>query len=139
MERPLGIGTQAALVRLAAQSPEAEVCGFVTSDGMVHTIPNVSANPAHAFFMDPQLQIAFLKENHENVIGVFHTHPGGGIEPSEQDGKGWHPAMPWRYFIVTADQITEWKKKGNDISRQATYNATGSESTEDMVASIPGN
>lgn len=138
MERPLGIGTQAALVRLAAQSPQAEVCGFVTSDGMVHIIPNVSANPAHAFFMDPQLQIAFLKEHHESVIGVFHTHPGGKLDPSEQDIKGWHPAMPWRYFIVTANQIMEWKKNGDDVSKLASYNATGGESPQNLAPSIPG-
>ena len=139
MERPLGIGTQAALVQLAVKSPEAEVCGFVTSDGIVHIIPNVSANPAHAFFMDPQLQIAFLKERHQDVIGVFHTHPGGSLEPSEQDIKGWHPAMPWRYFIVTVNQIMEWKKDGNDVSKLASYNAAGGESQEDMAVTVLGN
>lgn len=126
MESPLASETQETLCGIARKSPDAEACGFVLSDGRVWLIPNVSANPAHAFFMDPQIQIAFLKEHYRDVIGVFHTHPGGSIEPSEQDGKGWHPDMPWRYFIVTNDQITEWRKKGNDISRVATYRAAGS-------------
>lgn len=100
-----------------------EVCGFILDDFSYHIIKNVAPRPQTSFFMDPIEQIEFLKENHKRVVGVWHTHPTKDAIPSEDDMSGWHPRMPWRYFVVNEFEVNEYKR-GEDGTAERTFNFT---------------
>lgn len=88
-----------------------EVCGFILDDFSYHVIDNVSPRPETTFFMDPVKQVEFLMEHKDEVIGVWHSHPTKEPEPTDSDIKGWHPAMPWRYFVVSPFEVREFERQ----------------------------
>lgn len=97
-----------ALVREAQQGAPNEVCGFVLQDWMYLPINNISATAQRNFSMDPDEMLNVLMHESENVIGVYHSHPGGTKEPSETDIAGWQYPM-FRYWIVTYQDVYEWR------------------------------
>lgn len=98
-------------LRYLAYGNPLEVCGFVMDDWTFVPIKNVAERPEKSFFMDPVGSFEFLRENHESVIGIFHSHPGGTEEPSGDDVSGWPPEhLGLRYWVVTSDGVGEWVK-----------------------------
>jgi proteasome lid subunit RPN8/RPN11 len=68
--------------RHALQSPEREVCGFIYPD---HYVPltNLAANP-NTFIADPA-EVAKALARYGEPMAIFHSHPGGSPNPSEDD------------------------------------------------------
>lgn len=103
------------LITLAKDS-ETEICGFIMSDWSFCQVTNVADRPKTSFFMDTQESLAIQRTCHDEIIGIYHSHPGGNPYPSQHDLDGWNPKMPWRYFIIAGNFIREFKRRGNDIT-----------------------
>ncbi len=76
----------------AQSSPDAEICGLITSKGgrplRCISVPNVSNQPQHLFAMDPKRQIDALRrmrEQGEQLFGIYHSHPHSPAQPSDKD------------------------------------------------------
>jgi proteasome lid subunit RPN8/RPN11 len=99
---------------------ETEVCGYLLGDEnnlpSFLVVPNVAPRPETSFFMDPQRQLEVVQQHKDQIFGVFHSHPQGSKVPSPDDMSGWHPSMPWRYFIVTGDAVCEYERDGDDVT-----------------------
>lgn len=85
-----------------------EQCGFVLNDWTFSAVPNVASHPEHSFFMDPQIQLATVRELRHDIIGVYHSHIGPSPEPSTDDMMGWNPLLPWRYFVIANRKVREF-------------------------------
>lgn len=103
------------LVNLAA-GRKTEICGFIMEDWSFKQITNVSLKPETSFFMDPQEMLAFMKslDDVTEITGVFHSHPGGSPDPSPDDLQGWHPSLPYRYFIIAGGRVREFERRGDN-------------------------
>jgi len=91
----------------AQSSPDAEICGLITSKGgrplRCISVPNVSNKPQHLFAMDPGRQIDALRrmrEQGEQLFGIYHSHPHSPAQPSDKDLRqvGYPDAL---YIIVS--------------------------------------
>ena len=54
----------------------------------LHEMANIAGDPSRHFLIDPQPQIALLRQlrgTDRAVIGCFHSHPSGRAEPSATD------------------------------------------------------
>ena len=72
--------------------PGREVCGLVAASSGRPTrcfpVPNVAADPARRFEMEPAAQIAALRamrETGESLFAIYHSHPSGPARPSATD------------------------------------------------------
>lgn len=84
------------LLALAQASPNAEICGLVSSiDGKpvrIYPVNNVAGNPACHFDMDPQQQIdalRMIREQNETLFAIYHSHPTAPAVPSTEDVHQW--------------------------------------------------
>ena len=86
----------ARILMAAGKSFPAECCGLIegsdTPDGWhaqtIHEGANLADDPRRHFLIDPELQFKLLRElrgGETRIIGCFHSHPGGGSEPSATD------------------------------------------------------
>ena len=82
------------LLHLAQLSPDAEVCGLVSSRNGVpdrcYTIDNVAEHPAQRFLLNASQQIAALAEMRdrgEELFAIYHSHPTAPATPSATDLK----------------------------------------------------
>ncbi len=80
------------LLTHAQHSPEAEVCGLISSDGdgnfNLYPVPNVAAEKDHLFAMEPKRQIDAMRrmrESGEELFAIYHSHPHAPAEPSLRD------------------------------------------------------
>jgi len=80
------------LLTLAQLSPEAEICGLISikADNKYHVYPidNIASDKSCIFEMQPKQQIeAFktIRETHEELFAVFHSHPHSAAIPSNKD------------------------------------------------------
>jgi len=80
------------LLTLAQLSPEAEICGLISikADNKYHVYPidNIASDKSCIFEMEPKQQIeAFktIRETHEELFAVFHSHPHSAAIPSNKD------------------------------------------------------
>lgn len=79
------------IMRHAQSSPEQEVCGLVGvkgRQGHVYPVANIASDPACLFAMDPQQQIAAMRqmrEAGEHLFAIYHSHPGAPATPSRTD------------------------------------------------------
>ncbi len=80
------------ILTLAQHSPENEVCALVSVDDQggekLYPITNISSNPRNLFQMDPQQQIQAMREmreNHEQLFAIIHSHPHAPPFPSSED------------------------------------------------------
>lgn len=80
------------LLGLAQKSPDAEICGLIAMRNgkptTVYPIRNIAPDPAGAFCMDPQEQIAACKHMrtaNETLFAIYHSHPHSPPIPSAED------------------------------------------------------
>lgn len=91
-----------------------ECCGLIDTEQNIYRIRNVHKFPRMNFFMDETETREVIEKiydiRQESVLGIFHTHPNGYPWPSPRDIVGWpNPRLGWRYFLVTADDVSEWE------------------------------
>ena len=100
------------LIRAAATSPCAEICGFITNRMSPYFVLNSAEEPKLGFYMAPAdyaRAIELIASSGDEIIGVFHSHPSGDNWPSQNDMRGWpNPDLNWRYFIVTINGVFEY-------------------------------
>lgn len=110
--RPLPVYVRNTLLTLAESSEE--ICGYILAHHEIIIIENVSSSPKDSFVFNP-VQQSYVVEIHLNeIIGIFHTHPGGIAKPSRKDILGWPPIAELRYWIVgVEDGVREWRKDGD--------------------------
>jgi proteasome lid subunit RPN8/RPN11 len=93
-----------------------EVCGLligagegtvVLSDLMV--TPNIAADPARRFEIDPQVQFETLRRlrgTAQRIVGHFHSHPNGTATLSAHDlAVAYDPDAIWVVIPVTAGAV----------------------------------
>jgi proteasome lid subunit RPN8/RPN11 len=77
----------------------------------VEVSPNVAADKARRFEIDPGLRIGLERElrgQAEQVIGVWHSHPNGLAEPSAADAAMiYEPDLVWLITAVVAGQAVQ--------------------------------
>ncbi len=78
----------------AAANPEREICGLLLGEGArimeAREAANIAAEPERRFELDPALLLAAHKEARSGglqVLGHYHSHPGGNTEPSACDAE----------------------------------------------------
>ena len=65
--------------------------GFIAVSGLA-PVRNVHPRPERAFRFAPDdwIRAAYAAQrNRQQLVGFFHSHPGGGIAPSRSDEEGW--------------------------------------------------
>ena len=106
------------LDRLPAEAERAapdECCGILLGqDGHIEAsrpAANVSADPHRHFEIDPQTLIdahRAAREGGPQVLGYYHSHPGGAAEPSATDcAQAAHDGRVWA--IVGVGGVTFWR------------------------------
>ena len=102
-------------LKSAARSSENELCGFITNQFDLVYVKNSHKEPRSNFFMqvrDMKQAIERIYVSDNQIIAVFHTHPGGSPHPSGNDINGWpNEKLGWRYLIATADEVYEYQYK----------------------------
>lgn len=108
------------LIQLASGTP-LEVCGFVLRDWSFVAANNVATHPRREFFIDPQLQAEMVNNRFKEILGIYHSHPGGSQHLSPGDIHAF-PPDPWRYWIVAGNRVIEWGRQsdGTIAERQRT-------------------
>ena len=76
----------------AQQTPEQEVCGLVGAVAgaprQVYPVRNIAGDTTQLFAMDPQQQIAAMRnmrDNGEELFAIYHSHPHAPASPSATD------------------------------------------------------
>lgn len=88
-------------------APGREVCGLLGGDGgrahRYYPVPNVAADPAREFLLEPGAQIdamRAMRECGESLLGIFHSHPGSPAFPSARDLA--QAAYPDTIYVIAA-------------------------------------
>ena len=68
------------MARIANRRAPREACGFILEDGAVIEVRNI-ASENHHFHMNPDDQMQWWY----NAIAIWHSHPGGDVQPSQID------------------------------------------------------
>lgn len=105
----------AMLAHVARCSPE-EACGLLAGTGeTVKAIFRVT-NRVHSltrFEMDPKEQLKIfnlLEESHQELLGIYHSHPAGPPYPSETDISSFF--YPGVAYIIWSCMGETWKVNG---------------------------
>jgi proteasome lid subunit RPN8/RPN11 len=97
----------AALNRAAEESFPEEACALlegtraasVVRVARVHLAANVAEDRRRAFEVDPRTLLRLHRElrgSERDIVGVWHSHPDGGAEPSRTDfARAYDPALAW--------------------------------------------
>lgn len=105
---------QKCLITMCQKSTEAEICGFITSDGAILPVPNVDENPGKGFTMDKQRMVEIITA-HNNIVGTYHSHLSGRPWPSSCDtnniGFLYAQGCPWDYHIVTDAGVFQYEHR----------------------------
>lgn len=98
----------------AAASPDVEVCGLLFGDAdRIHAArpaPNVAADPARAFEVDPAALFAASRAERTGgprLIGYYHSHPNGDATPSSRDIAAGERGKLW--LIVGGGAARSWR------------------------------
>ena len=108
----------AQLMELAQASPAQEICGILLGQGEHVTgwtaTANVADDPARRFEIDPAVLIAAHRAARQGgpvILGSYHSHPGGSVEPSacdaglaNPDGSLWLILSPPAYGLWRAGE-----------------------------------
>ncbi|GGO98146.1 Mov34/MPN/PAD-1 family protein [Stakelama pacifica] len=104
------------LMRAAAASPHAEICGVLRGrEGEVRTAiaaDNVAAAPSHRFEIDPAVLLRCHRLARRagalRILGYYHSHPDGRPYPSSTDAAMAQPdGKLW--LIVTDREARLWR------------------------------
>lgn len=109
---------RAGLVDLARANREVEICGFILDDGTLVNITNVDENPERGFTMDPDQMMRVVKGKN-GIEATYHSHPSGRKWPSENDSEQmtflYRQGCPWRYLIVTTEDVFEFQHRDRSV------------------------
>lgn len=94
------------LKSMAAASPDREICGFIMAGWIPLSVTNV-AHGDREFYMDEAELLHVYQCHRDEIVGVYHSHPGGSNYPSDSDETFAPKGM--RYWIVTEEKVTEWE------------------------------
>ena len=103
-----------AVIEAAARSAyPAECCGLLIGarqgggyvvDQVVES-DNLAATPHDSFEIDMRLRVRLqrtLRGTNRDIIGHYHSHPNGVVEPSPRDAaQAWEPDLVWLIVGVT--------------------------------------
>jgi proteasome lid subunit RPN8/RPN11 len=103
---------RAQLLNHARRNVLHECCGLLIGHGSdeivvdeIQAAKNIAAQPERGFEIDPQIQFEALRRlrgTNRRVIGHYHSHPGGPLQPSVTDLAMAHdPEAIW--LIVTPE------------------------------------
>ncbi len=101
----------ARLIQLAAASPTREICGFIMKDWWILPVDNISKDDLE-FHMDPKQQLRVQMEQGADILGVYHSHPGGLGRPSMRDVV--MAPFGLRYWIIAGDSVNEWEFRNGE-------------------------
>jgi proteasome lid subunit RPN8/RPN11 len=80
------------ILRQAEHAPEEEICGLISGIGgemrRCYPVPNVASDRRRLFEMDPKDLIDAMRrmrENGEELIAIYHSHPEAPALPSLAD------------------------------------------------------
>lgn len=91
----------------AMSEPEVEIVGAVLADGTTIPLTNTHAEPSSNFSVDA----AELEPHINEIVAIYHSHPGGAEYPSISDGKGLAP-VPAVILTPTAAILWWWTDRG---------------------------
>ena len=118
MKLQISSGDRQILLKAAAASPQAEVCGLLLGQnrdgaGRVESLVparNVAADPARSFEIDPATLLATHRAARglgRQVIGHWHSHPNGRTAPSTRDAaRATENGQIW--LIIAGGEVTAW-------------------------------
>ncbi len=103
------------ILREAAASPHAEVCGllFGSSERITAVQPcrNVAADPSRRFEIDPGALVAAHRRGRTGgprIVGHYHSHPTGVATPSARDAEA-AIADGTLWLIAAGGAVTMWR------------------------------
>lgn len=96
-----------------SEATDNEICGYIFKDGTIWYVTNMASNPKTSFFMDPDDSMYIQRTTRDMILGIFHSHPGGSVKPSEHDLAGWPKGLPWDYYIVSGGVVRKWVRENN--------------------------
>lgn len=108
------VGTYMDLVTRCRKAGPKEICGFLLDDWTVMPGTNI-ANSEQEFEIDHDTTLYVFQEEGDRLMGVYHSHPSGNLEPSQFDINNAPEGL--RYFIVTRREIVEWVIQDGVASR----------------------
>lgn len=112
------------LLHFAQLSPDAEICGLISSKNGVpnrcYSIDNVAEHPAQRFLLNASQQIAALadmREHGEELFAIYHSHPTSPAIPSSTDLKlsAYPDAL---YLIISLNTKGILEMRGFHINQQ---------------------
>lgn len=109
----------------ARASPGEEVCallgGISGAPRTFYPMTNTAPDRARRYFIDPVDQIAAMRrmrEQGEELVGIFHSHPGGEAVPSAIDLA--EAAYPGAVYFIAAPgaepELRAWHYDGQAFS-----------------------
>ena len=117
----------AALAAAAETAWPEEACAMLegtasagqTRVARVHFADNVAADRTRGFEVDPSALFRLhraVRGGPTALVGVWHSHPGGGARPSATDrGRAWEPELVWVITPVAdgrAGTAAAWRLDG---------------------------
>jgi proteasome lid subunit RPN8/RPN11 len=113
-------GLSEELLAAAAASPEAEICGLLLGQpGRIEALRparNMAIQPERSFEIDPATLLAVHREARglgQQVIGHYHSHPGGQPRPSRRDAaRALENGQLW--LIIAQNGLTVWRTVSAD-------------------------
>jgi proteasome lid subunit RPN8/RPN11 len=114
MKLQISSGDRQFLLDAANATPEAEICGLLLGTGhrVERLVParNVARDPARSFEIDPATLLATHRDARGlglAVIGHWHSHPNGRLEPSARDAaRATENGQIW--LIIAAGSLSAW-------------------------------
>ena len=109
---PSKLGVSALLIsqiEAQATSTDAEICGFIYEDRYI-PMPNI-AERKDRYYADPQTLARVLSQYGEPGI-IFHSHPNGRLELSEEDRRLWYYTNSTMMVGCMSGGRLRWKMYG---------------------------
>lgn len=107
------------IAHLKAGKPN-EACGLLAGQNgrvtKVYLMANAAGSPVR-YSMEPEALIQVIEEIEErgwDLVGIFHSHPGGPLSPSATDiAEAYYPDSA--YVICAPDAAGRWQAKAFEI------------------------
>lgn len=93
------------LMNIAGVRADREICGFIMKDWWVYDIENTAVSDRE-FYMNEEQLLHVMMNHREDVIGIYHSHPGGNLTPSRKDIE--YAPNDMRYWIISPRGVVEW-------------------------------